>query len=85
MVMSEPKDDLMEWRNGLGLSQRAAGQKCRPPVSQAAWGAWESGRKPPGLHNAFEIQRITGGRIVASSWAKPQKNSVEADPVAKAS
>lgn len=82
--MSEPKDVLLGWRKGLGLSQADAGKLCNPPVSQAAWGAWENGRKPPGLHNAFEIQRITGGLIVASSWAVPQKVS-KTHSVAKAS
>jgi hypothetical protein len=84
--MSEPNDRLAKWRKDLGLSQREAREMLRPPVSQAAWYAWEKGTKPPGLHNAFEIQRITGGLIVASSWARPQKAAPKAElPVAKAS
>ncbi len=65
-----PQDVLLEWRRGLGLSQTAAAQMCFPPVTQTAWWAWETGKKPPSLHNAFELQRITGGLIVASSWAR---------------
>lgn len=69
--MARPEDALVEWRKERGLSQHAAGQMAMPPVSQAAWAAWESGRKPPGLHNAFEIERLTEGAIEASTWSKP--------------
>ncbi len=84
--MTDPKAVLREWRRKLRLSQAAAGKLCEPPVSQTAWGAWESGNKPPGLHNAFEIQRITGGLIVASSWARTHRHVAKsAKLIAKAS
>lgn len=71
--MSRPEKALKKWRTSLGLSQEAAGEMLTPAVSQAAWASWETGRKPPGLHNAFEIQRVTAGLIVASSWSRLPK------------
>lgn len=69
--MSRPEDALVKWRKERSLSQTAAGEMVEPPVSQAAWAQWESGKKPPGLHNAFELERVTEGLITAASWSKP--------------
>jgi hypothetical protein len=68
--MNPPQSALFQWRTDLHLSQIDAGKMLRPPVSQAAWAAWETGAKPPSLHNAFELERVTGGKIRASEWAK---------------
>lgn len=73
--MSRPEDDLAAWRTAQKLSQTEAGALLRPPVSQSAWGAWESGAKPPSLHNAFEIERVTDGVVTAASWAKPHERT----------
>jgi DNA-binding XRE family transcriptional regulator len=71
--MDRPKDTLVKWRKDRGLSQTDAGRLLRPRVSQAAWGAWESGAKPPSLHNAFELERLTDGEIEAAQWSKPRR------------
>jgi len=73
--MSQPQDDLVEWRKERGLSQTEAAQQLKPPVGQSAWSSWEDGVKPPSLHNAFEIERVTEGRIRAAQWAKPHSSS----------
>ncbi len=69
--MNRPEDLLVAWRTERGISQTAAGEMLKPPVTQTAWGSWESGKQPPGLHNAFEIERLTEGEIKAASWSRP--------------
>lgn len=71
--MDRPEDLLVAWRKGLELSQEAAAAMLRPPVSQQAWAEWENGNKPPSLHNAFEIERVSDGAIRAALWAKPHR------------
>lgn len=64
---------LRRWRTDNGLSQAAAGERIK--ASQGAWAAWERGDKGPDLHYAFELERLTGGDVLAEAWAFPRRGS----------
>lgn len=67
-TMVKPGKALKQWRDGKGLSQDEAGKLMDPPVFQGTWAAWETGRKPPSLGNALEIERLTKGGVPARAW-----------------
>lgn len=62
---------LAIWRHGRALSQVAAAEALG--VAQAAWAAWETGRKTPDLSNALELERLTGGVISAAKWGRKRR------------
>lgn len=66
--MAKPGKALKRWRKGRGLSQTEAGKLMSPPVFQGTWAAWETGRKPPSLGNALELERLTEGAIPVRVW-----------------
>lgn len=68
---------LRSWRADQGLSQVAAAERIK--ASQGAWAAWERGEKGPDLHFAFELEKLTGGAVVAEAWAFPRKTSKASD------
>lgn len=74
--MTTPGNLLKAWREENGLSQTEAGKRLEPPVSQGGWGAWETGRKPPNLRNALQLEDLTGGFVPAVAWTeKPKKRA----------
>lgn len=68
-----PGKALRQWRKTRELSQTDAAHQLDPPTTQATWTAWETGRKPPSLENAFAIERLTGGLVRAAEWIRPRK------------
>lgn len=69
--MSELGSTLAAWRRERGWSQDYAAELIG--VTQAAWAAWETGRKSPELRNALELERLTDGQIKAAAWTKPAR------------
>ena len=72
-------DNLAAWRLEKGLSQGQAA--TRIGVTQGAWAAWERGFRTPSLACAFDVERLTAGRVKAEDW--PRKAKAKLRRVAK--
>lgn len=58
---------LTSWRHAKAWSQAVAADALG--VAQAAWAAWETGRKTPDLENALALETLTDGAIPAARWS----------------
>lgn len=67
--MASNGDALFRWRDALGKSQTECAEMMDPPVRQGTWAGWESGRAPD-LHNALQLEEITGGKVKARDWPR---------------
>lgn len=63
---------LAEWRLKKELSQEEAGKLVEPPVEQGTWAGWEANR-PPELHNALQLQKLTRNTVKAENWPRRRR------------
>lgn len=55
-------------------------------VAASTVGRWASGKRCPGINEAFRIQEATGGKVLVSQWRtrkkrKPRRATRVSDPV----
>jgi transcriptional regulator with XRE-family HTH domain len=62
---------LAGWRRRQGWSQAVASHRLG--VAQAAWAAWETGRKDPDLGNALALEFLTHGQVRAAGWPSAKR------------
>lgn len=65
-------DLLTEWRLKKELSQEEAGLLLEPKVEQGTWAGWEANR-PPELHNALQLDKLTRGQVKAENWPRRRR------------
>lgn len=69
--MRDQRERLVLWRASEGMSQADAARRLG--VAQAAWAAWETGRKEPDLGNALALERLTKGKVRAAAWPSARR------------
>ena len=61
-------NNLKQWRDLSGMTQKALGARLVPVVSQVSICRWEAGVLVPTISQATQIDGISGGRVPATSW-----------------
>lgn len=70
-MANSTKEKLKRWRKSKGLSQDAMAELVE--CSQQAYSNVETGRRPPWLALALNIERVTKGVVAAHLWPAAQK------------